>query len=242
MDRIDKWHITNLSSQPYKWACQELVACLHGIPMEIFERFPARIENDVLPSQEELARRIAADGFPEWEKTFATRSLIKEHLDMPERHCQQIACEWTRMSVLRHIAESGNRAVACSDNGYLNIRYKELTAILNQLPDDLLVLYLHWYCFLRDGDGWDAACRLEPSGVPGVLKEFSGGGNSAYWTPEGAQVVLDLWRKIPNASAGDILLWSNFDSSQFYVCDPDLIASYKSIGLPSDNLFFTRDH
>ena len=241
-NKIDKWYITNLDARWDKWACQQFVACLHGIPMEIFDRFPARIENDVLPSQEELARRIAADGFPEWEEIFATRPVAKEHRDRPELTIQHIACEWTRMSVLRHIVESGYRSVVCTDNGYLNIRYEELTVMFNKLPDDLLVLYFYWYCFLRDSDGWDAVCRLEPSGVPGVLKNFSGGGFNAYWTPKGAGLFLDLWRKNPKTSAENLLLVSHFDSSQFYACDPHLVVTYRDIGLPSDNPLFGRDH
>ena len=244
-NKIDKWYITNLDARRDKWACQQLVAGLHGIPMEIFERFPARIENDVLPSQEELARRIAADGFPEWEEPFATFQcppVAIEFIERPERILQQIACEWTRMSVLRHIVESGYRSVVCTDNVYLKGRFEELTVMLNQLPDTLQVLFLHWYCFLRDEDGWDAVCRLESSGVPGVLKNFSGGGFIVYWTPKGASLFLDLWRRVPLILAENVLLVSHFDSSQFYACDPHLVVTYEDIGLPSDNLLCTKDH
>ena len=244
-NKIDKWCVINLNSSTYKWATQQLVAALQGIPMDIFERFPARCENDSLPSQEELARRVAADGFPEWEETFATRPVPEEYRDRPERTVQHIACEWSRMSLIRHISDSGYRVVMVSDNLYLRIRFEELVATLNQLPDDLHGVFLHWYYMFSSKNHLDDLRRLEPSGVPGVLRNFKSSGIGMYFTPEGARLFLDLWRKMPVFSGENVLASSILDTSKFYACDPAPLLPTGKI-LPSylvnQNPLLTKDH
>ena len=238
LDRM-KWYVTNQESQPVKWATQELVACIFEIPFDVFERYPARIENDALPSQVELAKLIADDGFPEWEEVFATRPVVPEFREQPERMLRKIASQWTRLSVLRHIIETDTPAVVSSDTGYLRIPFNKVKDMLYALPDDFHALFLqHWHL---PRFGLASLLRLKPSGVPGVLQNFSLGGFRACFSPAGAQFFFNLWRKAPMYNADDLLLNSDFDASKFYLCDPMVMVSARHI-LPPGQVLRIKDN
>lgn len=225
MHSIDKWYYTNLNARPDKMDAQELAAAIQGMPKGVLTRFPAAMENEDLPDNKaELCGLMIADGFFEWEY-----ELVKDY----KCSISLLAADWSKLRVLRHVVESGENAVITTDNAYLIEKFSKVQEVVGSLPPDANALYLHWSSELDAPGHVEAMSRLEPSGVPGILKNFGLGGWIIYFTNKGARYFLDLWREIPDCDGQDVVYYAakrypNLEG--FYACNPQVAQSIFGIG------------
>ena len=230
MRKINKWLYSNLNSAPEKRHQQQIVAAIMGFPANVFERYPAAIENDKLPrTREELLLMMQADGFPEW--------TADQFHEMPWNRIW-IASNWTKLQMLRIIAESDwDGAVISTDRGFPVVPFKEIEEKVAQCPRDLRSLFLHWIIEPWEGhftaDHYKSLAVMQPSGIDGILKNFCANGSIAYFTSQGAQHFLDIWKKIPFIDFQAVLTYEFIVSSKlqtgFYATNPHLALTIPAI-------------
>ena len=222
MALIDKWYFTNLRSRKDKADVQELVAAIQGFPPGLLERFDAAIENEDLPdTAADLCELLIADGFSEWthEASAARNPYLGTHA---------IAANWTRLRLIRHIIQEGLHAVMVTDNNYPVYPFRLIRDRIASAPSDMKLLVLNW-----QGDPYHqgfterhyrALATMEPSGVPGILKNFTGVSGQVYFTQAGAREFLKRWRKYPDRDFQQV--WRTCADPDFpvvYVCNPGLV-------------------
>lgn len=223
--RIEKWYYSNLNARPEKIHAQELVAAIQGFPPDVLERYPAAIENKDLPdSMDELCEMIQADGFVEWRA-----DALKDVPYLQNR--RNVASNWTKLRMLRHVIESNQGAVLTTDNAYPIVPFSVIDQTLSSCPADLKALYLHWvaepYEVAFQQRHYDALAGLTPVGIDGVLGNFTGVGWIAYFTPDGASAFLETWRTMPNVDGQSVCAEArrNQPLTGFYACNPHLALS-----------------
>lgn len=220
MHTIDKWYVSNLNSRPDKWDAQELVSVIQKMPVGILQRIPAAIENENLPdTRKELSRLMASDGFPEW-----------SHPDVAikDSGVSRLASDWTKLCALRQVIESSENAVITTDNAYLIEQFPRVERLVASAPNDLNALYLHWNSHPEMPRHMEAMSKLEPSGVPGMLKNFELGGWIVYFTNKGAKWFMDLWREIPSCDGQNVVYHAARRYGRLegvYACNPQVAVS-----------------
>lgn len=240
---IDKWYYSNLDNRPEKVDAQELVSVIQGFPPNVLQRVPCALQNHEIPeTMKEISDMMVADGFDEWHY-----DAIKEN----DREPVLLASDWTKLRILRQVIENGENAVITSDNAYLLCKFDELQEVVNQLPDDMNALYLHWEANTDYPDQIKALSRLEQSGVDGVLSGFNMIGWIVYFTQKGAKLFYDLWRQMPSADGQEVMYWARHhglsDLQGFYCCNPQIASAVFNLHeihgytLSEDNALILKD-
>ena len=232
--RLDKWYYTNQDENQAKHAAQQVVSYILRFPPDIYERKPVKIQNVDMPQCDDLISMVIDDGFPEWADVFRSWGEV---------FVSAIAVAWTRLSYLREISESPYNTVLLSDNIYPLVSYDYLTKLLSFVPDDIYGLRL---TYRRDSDGLTS--MLVP--INDQYKLFSGAiGTGFYYlfTPEGANVFLDMWRQVPEVNFREVVLKgyqrtpNNFPLDKWYAFSPALIKHALHI-IGEDTVLSIRDH
>lgn len=223
---LKKWYYSNLDSRLDKVYAQELVAAVQRFPAGVMERFPTALQNNEMPeTREELCEMIQADGFPEWSYEMLKGALVED---------VWIAADWTKLRMLRYVANSDSGAVITTDNAYPIAPYEVIDNTIGFLNHEgLRALYLHWTADPDEDsiEQWhiDALSNLAPTHIEGVLGNFAGVGWIAYWTPEGAQSFLDLWAECSTCDGQMVLNYFQHKVGRqlngYYVCNPHLALS-----------------
>ena len=115
---------------------------------------------------------IVDDGFPEW----SYDNLISD----PFLSATPIrpAVNWTRLRLIREIAEKDYNAVMVTDNNHPVFPFDYILDTISAAPADMQILYLNWqgepHNPTFNEECYNALARLEPSGDKGILKNFTG--------------------------------------------------------------------
>ena len=220
--RIQKWYYMNLDERVDKHYAQQINSMLHGVPVQVLERFPVAIENDVCPDDiPTLAQMIVDDGFPEWEcyvkeDFWRERKIFGPHF---------LAADWTKLRALRQMIEREENAVLCSDAAFLSVDFAFLQHWINQIPHDLRVLNLYWWYDDEDPKHARQAQKMQPTSVVGIYNNFALFGAAAvFFTWEGAKAHLELWRKYRRVAAEPFPFYAGGDDMDqlagYYACNP----------------------
>lgn len=219
---IDKWYFTNLNSRKDKAYAQEIVASVQRFPRYIFERFPASVENEDMPSTvREVCDMMVNDGFRGWSYDNISQDAYFD--ESPIR----AAINWTRLRVLRYIAEKDHRAVLVTDMNYPVFTFDHISNVIRSAPPDMNILYLNWqgdpHHDTFNEECYNALAKLEPSGVKGIYKNFVGISAQVYLTSRGASEMLSTWNDNPVDFQALQMYVNGMDGC--YVCDPALVLS-----------------
>ena len=221
---IDRVYYLNTSERVNKHHAQQIVNALAGVPENRLKRFESRLSINECPDTiAEVAELMVADGFEEW------RYYLDNDIDGTPGW---LAADWTKLSVLREIISKGENAVVLSDQVFWwNITFKTLEKKIKRLPG-LKVLNLDGWYDPADNFAMDYMSKLEPSGSPGIYKNFKGQGASAqFFTYEGAVEHLEMWRQRPDTHAVRLILRQSRkeDLEGYYVCIPPLVRSLNEL-------------
>lgn len=187
---IDKFYYMSLDYRLDRHVSMETAAALCDIPYSLVNRFPACFGNERVPdSLEEVVSLMDVDGFPEW------RWWLEND---PTYDCTWVCSAWTKLSLLRLIANSSENAFFFSDTylphnfsflnleGWFGLLHKPKCLFLNIKFDSNFIKSTLEYADVKfsavPGIYTLPACYLSPS---------------AIMTPEGANAVLNLWREYP---------------------------------------------
>ena len=229
---LNKWYYSNLAVRTDKVHAQELVASIQRFPPSVLTRFPVAIETTEMPDTlAELCLLMNRDGFTEW---------TADRLSHSDLSLTWVAANWTKLKMLRHVANSDAGAVITTDNAYPIVPFELISQTISACPSDLKALYLHWVAEPDEGgfkrEHYESLAGLTPCGITGVLANFHGVGWIVYFTPSGAQHFLDVWRQEPPTDGQYIPLacryWWNhpLQLSGTYACNPHLALSIFDLG------------
>ena len=195
----------------------ETACAILDIPGNRFEFVFAPCGNDILPdTSRELAQRMVDDGFEEWQL------IVSEGTWM---HPTWLASCWSKIRLLRRIADEGDTAMFLSDTNYPRFFwFPQLEEQVESL-DPFSALFLGGFTGDEE-EGKAKARRMQPTSIEGIRSNMTIYARpAAVFTALGARKYLDKWRTMPNANFQDIPFhWADEqDSPDLYMCDPERV-------------------
>ena len=234
--RIDKVYYINQDVRVDRHWTQLFALELFGVPYDRVARFPSRIQNNDLPSYDEMVDMMVADGFTEWEM------LKKRELKTDPTW---LASQWSKLSVIRSIMDNGENGILLSDINYLSgfdrtsqlggfrppMTFANLETACGKL-DGLKVLNLQcpWdrWSFLENKD-----ITIQESRADGMFYPmFAGRFGAILFTQEGAKSVLDWCKEFPYVYTDNIFASMFRDDRMgdgFYFCHPSIVMTLNKV-------------